>query len=261
MEEPTRMIAKILDSRNKLTFVAFCLLFLIRLTDFFGANFAGDYAPIIAYYYVLITTILITVIVGLNKEQLSDLHIDKYFIYVFLILDILNFMLYGVTWLGIIGCTSALYIVYLIRKRKFNFENDKKLTSLVLMSMLGVAPVLLLRLLANEPSLFIKNLFLLNGITIFGQIFITLHSVIYEELLFRGLLWMYLEKLKLSGLKILFVQALLFWIVHLNSTSRAFFWVLLPLLGLWFGFLVLRSKSLIPSISTHFVYNFIVYLS
>jgi membrane protease YdiL (CAAX protease family) len=65
----------------------------------------------------------------------------------------------------------------------------------------------------------------------------------------------------LSGLKILFVQALLFWIVHLNSTSRTFFWVLLPLLGLWLGFLVLRSKSLIPSISTHFVYNFIVYLS
>jgi membrane protease YdiL (CAAX protease family) len=127
--------------------------------------------------------------------------------------------------------------------------------------MLGVAPVLLLRLLASEPSPFIKNLFLLNGITIFGQIFITLHSVIYEELLFRGLLWMYLENLKLSGLKILFVQALLFWIVHLNSTSRTFFWVLLPLLGLWLGFLVLRSKSLIPSISTHFVYNFIVYLS
>jgi membrane protease YdiL (CAAX protease family) len=82
----------------------------------------------------------------------------------------------------------------------------------------------------------------------------------YEELLFRGLLWMFLEKLKLSGLKILFIQALLFWIVHLNTTSRAPFWVLLPPFGLWLGFLVLRSKSLIPSISTHFVYNLIAYL-
>jgi membrane protease YdiL (CAAX protease family) len=128
------------------------------------------------------------------------------------------------------------------------------------MSILGVVPVLLLRLLANEPSLFIKNLFILNGIRIFLLIFRTLFFVLYEELLFRGLLWMYLEKLKLSDLKILFVQALLFWIVHLNQMSSASFWVLLPLLGLWLGFLVLRSKSLIPSISTHFVYNFIVYL-
>lgn len=260
MDGPTRAIDQIFDSRNGIAFAVFCLLFLIRLTDFFGIKFTGDYAPIIAYYYVLITIILITVVVWVNKEQLSDLHVDKYFVYVFLTLDILIFMLYGVTSLGISGCASALYVIYLIRKRKFHFEDDQKLKSLILLSMLGIAPVLLLRLLASEPSLFLKNLFMLSGVHILGLIFKALHGVIFEEVLFRGLLWMFLEKLRLSSIKVLIIQAFLFWIVHVNSVSWISFWVFLPVMSLWLGFLTLRSKSLLPSIVTHFVYNLIAYL-
>ena len=250
------MIDKILYSRNKITFGIFCFLLLLRATDFF----VTDYTPTIAYYFALFITILITALIWLNKEQLHILHIDKYFIFLFLILGVLTFMVYGATWLGVSGCASALFIIYLLRKRSLGFENDKSLMLLILLTALGIMPVLLFRLLANEPSLFIKNFFALDGVNLFVLIFRTLHAVIYEEVLFRGLLWMFLEKLKLSGMKILLIQGFLYWIVHFNWMPRASFWVLLPILSLWLGFLVLKSKSLVPSISAHFIWNLILYL-
>jgi membrane protease YdiL (CAAX protease family) len=130
----------------------------------------------------------------------------------------------------------------------------------MLFTILGILPVLLIRLPVDNLSEHI-NEFVKFRLDWLLWIFIGgLWGVLYEEILFRGVLWMILRDRGYSETKILVVQAALFWLAHLNLISRSSFWVILPLFSLWLGFLVLRSKSLTPSTWVHFIYNLSVNL-
>jgi membrane protease YdiL (CAAX protease family) len=85
------------------------------------------------------------------------------------------------------------------------------------------------------------------------------HTSILEEPIFRGFLWGYLRKKGFNERRILWIQAFLFWISHIGfiNTFYAFF-LTIPIRGLFFGWLVLRSKSLAPSIIAHAIYNSVI---
>lgn len=68
---------------------------------------------------------------------------------------------------------------------------------------------------------------------------------------------MFLKDLGLNESRIFYIQALVFWISHINYLfeSPIFFWIILPIVSLTYGYVVYRSKSLTPSTIAHILYN------
>lgn len=103
------------------------------------------------------------------------------------------------------------------------------------------------------------------GLTLIQRILTQLSFVtVFEEILFRGILWAYLLRLGWDENKVFWVQALSFWSVHLwrIGTPISFFFTI-PIGGLVFSLLTRYSKQLFPSILLHTFSNvltpFLVY--
>ncbi len=86
------------------------------------------------------------------------------------------------------------------------------------------------------------------------------YFVIFEELVFRGLLWRWLSDLRLSVVGVVLLQALLFWIAHFNmaATDPITFWILVPWAGVVLGAVIARSKSIAITSGLHFTYNLLI---
>lgn len=83
------------------------------------------------------------------------------------------------------------------------------------------------------------------------------YVAIYEEAIFRGFLWGYLEKKKWDNKWILVFQGILFWLLHLYylPNSPIVFWISVPLVGLILGLVAWRSRSITTTIIIHALYN------
>jgi membrane protease YdiL (CAAX protease family) len=83
-----------------------------------------------------------------------------------------------------------------------------------------------------------------------------------EEPLFRGFLWGALRDQKWKDGWILIFQGVLFTSAHVYFASQYpfQFWVFIPAMGLLFGWLTLRSRSVTPSMLAHGLINGSVYL-
>jgi membrane protease YdiL (CAAX protease family) len=78
---------------------------------------------------------------------------------------------------------------------------------------------------------------------------------ICEETLFRGYIQRTLERT--MGPKSIIVAGILFGLYHMRPLDL----VSLSLFGMLIGFFVYRSKSILPSMTAHFTYNFVAVLS
>jgi membrane protease YdiL (CAAX protease family) len=237
--------------KKHVTLLILCVLLLLRFFSGYLSNFQGGYQ---AFYYILFTFPFLVIVIWLNKDDPQSLHIDKPFILIFLLLGILLTLTFWPSILGVISGAGTVFVLSFFIKQEFRF--DKGATkSVFVTTMIGLIPVVLLRMSIHGS--FSANQILESNNYDLGWIFASrLWGVVYEEMLFRGLLWMALTGLKFEDKTILLVQAFLFWVAHINRLPALSFWTTIPLSGLWFGFLVLRSKSLTPSTVTHFVYNF-----
>jgi membrane protease YdiL (CAAX protease family) len=83
------------------------------------------------------------------------------------------------------------------------------------------------------------------------------YAAITEEPLFRGFLWGMLAKYGWKNSSILVFQTGLFMIGHAYYFNDAplMFWILVPLAGLAFGYLVWRSRTLASSMACHSIVN------
>ena len=113
----------------------------------------------------------------------------------------------------------------------------------------GTFPELMKDYNANVGSLIEGNVSILVVITV------TFISPVAEEIIFRGLTQKYAEK-AIGALPAIFFQAALFGIYHMNLIQG----IVAVLFGILFGFMAGKSRSLIPSIILHAVFNFAAYL-
>jgi len=90
---------------------------------------------------------------------------------------------------------------------------------------------------------------------IFVVISLVLWNLFFEEILFRGVLWGILHDWNWSDRKIILIQAVLFWLVHVDLVTNVALGLPVLFFGIWVGFLTAHSKSLIPSMATHFFHN------
>ena len=95
------------------------------------------------------------------------------------------------------------------------------------------------------------------GIYLIRRILYNLSFVsIYEELLFRGILWEYLRRSGMRENLVFWVQATIFWLLHIWRIGNPFyFFITLPIVTLMNSLLTRYSKQVVPSIFAHTITN------
>lgn len=245
---------------EKISNAILIFLLLVRLVDqylpvwIFGANIPDWFR----HWYAGIGYILTATIVWLNRHRLAALNINRPFMAALIFGGVLHafYLKYGV---GIfVGITAGLiFFAYQTNQLVFNnpvpYPGGTRLL-ILLTILLALAPVLLFQLKLKA------SLDLDTFITTFSGILITnLAVIIFEEVLFRGALWACVRSLGLSEQAAFYTQAVFFWISHhgfLLFPNPYLFWVSVPILAILLGLMTWRSKSLVPSTISHFLFNF-----
>lgn len=96
----------------------------------------------------------------------------------------------------------------------------------------------------------------LNDTSIWALLATVIAAPIVEEVIFRGLIQSRLNRV-MSGWLAVVISALLFGLCHGQAVWMAYAF----LLGLFFGWIALRSKSILPTVTAHMVFNAIGHFS
>ena len=194
---------------------------------------------------------VIAVVIKLNQDQLQKLNIDKF--YVLLLITAGLFVLYSLPYNCFVGI-AVIYAVYILfdTKTRFGIVDDRALRMILLI--VGVFAGIMICIISFADT----GVDLLKSEQWSRKFWLeTIPISIYEEVVFRGMLYMFLKDLGLNESRTFYIQALVFWISHINYLfqSPSFFWIILPIGSLIFGYLVYRSKSITPSTIAHILYN------
>lgn len=244
---------------EKLSAVLLFFLLLLRLIDqylpvwLFGTNIPAW----LAHWYFGITYILTVAIVWLNRHRLTSLNIDRPFV-IALIIGGFLYVLYLNLDIGIPVAITAAFVFWAYQNNHFVLENTIEYPSgiipLVLFSvLLALLPIILFNPTFKQPA---SLELILSALT--STFYAQLALIVFEEVIFRGALWVYLRDLGLKEHTAFLVQAFLFWIAHskyIFLKNPYSFWVAVPLVSLLLGIIVWRSKSLTPSTIAHLLFN------
>jgi membrane protease YdiL (CAAX protease family) len=192
---------------------------------------------------------MIAVVIALNRDDLQRLNMDVWYLILLLIAGIVG--LYELPY----NCFSGIAVIYLLyvllsKKIKPGFPDRSAFPiSLWVVGIFAVTFLLISRFL-DVPKIE-QNI----------QYFVLeiVPGSIFEEAMFRGLLFMFLKDLGLSESKFLYIQAFLYWISHIDYFFQApiWFWIFLPAMGLTLGYIVLRTKSIGLSAVAHVLINIV----
>ena len=201
------------------------------------------------YLWERFSFVLTSVVIFVNYDNLEKLNIDKSFLVLYAFVGVL-FGVYYFLPVGWLGLLFAGWIIYMLLKNKFNLEQRVHPSPVIIIAIL----VIVFCWYWLYRIMFIGNPVINQYVVLFlmGSPF-----WVIEEVIFRGLLWMDLEALGWHHLRIVIVQALLFWILHMKYvlSDPVLFWLQLPLSGVFYGFLVWRYKSISPSSIAHILFN------
>lgn len=192
---------------------------------------------------------LVSIVILINYKNLSKMNIDKNF----LILYVTSGIVFGAEYFwttGWIGFLCAGLIIYMLIRKKFNFEQRATLDSAKMVIILFAAFFLnwLYKItFIGKPAIGQYVMFYLLGLPFW----------VTEEVIIRGMLWMNLEALGWRPFQIVLVQSLIFWIFHIQYVlSNPFlFWLQTPFVSIFLGILVWKYKSITPSVIAHILFN------
>lgn len=241
------------ENKTRVTYITFGILFVIRvMSGYLFVNTANNMPLLFEEVYFTIPIIILSIFILANKDELDKFNIDQYVRYTFVLLGIMLFLAFWLSAKGMAAIASSVITGVVLSSLKTEANRRRNFFYTILFIIIGIIPELFVKLLFSDLY---QNYIFFSGLSI-GAIIainsITLWNVMFEELLFRSILWKILNDLKFSGTKIILIQAFLFWLVHFRFTA---FGLAALVFGIWAGFLTLRSKSLTPSIATHFVHN------
>jgi membrane protease YdiL (CAAX protease family) len=216
--------------------------------------------PIIAFSFEGITLSIIAILITINYSDLNSYHIDKLSIILIMIGTLLRLGYKGeIDWLSLIVFWGiVIWLILLYRKIRAPF---KIISVIWLISglIIGILLVFILKLPFFRTFHLSESVDQLFPVVLFDFNYHLFHSAILEEPLFRGFLWGYLSHRGLEEKKIIFIQAILFWAVHINYLSKPYvFCIALPIAGIVFGIMVWKSDSLASVIGAHGIYNVIL---
>jgi Type II CAAX prenyl endopeptidase Rce1-like len=246
------------NSGQQITVIIFLILLLARL--FIPLEQLIWHIALPSWYsygYYFSAYMLASVMIWINRNDLRPLNIDKPFLLIFIFSGIILSLYYLPTILGICTGLTTFFNFTLYREEYFKFsivpKNYVQVSAIIVIALLPFLVIYSWRLFSmgfRESESIWSILFSadLVGVTI-------------EEVTFRSLLWMFLVKSNQSVVRIILLQAILFWIAHLEYISLPItFWFWTPWVSIWLGIIVWRSKSIAPSTLTHFIFNLLIAL-
>ncbi len=242
---------------TKITFAIFLILLFLRMVILQGMVIQQGIVFFPAeVIYICASYGLISVIVWLNRMDLQSLNIDSKFIILFVAVGYLYSLILPVEP-GVFLALAATVILWLLSSNKLQFEYVSSHFRQTALFILIILTPQFIRLIILRTSLALPD-----TKTIIEAVYTASFTyVIFEEVVYRGLLWMFLSRTGLKGYQIIVTQAIFFWLSHLYYFSNPVgFWVILPFVSIMLGIIVLRSKKILPSIIGHFLYNLLVAL-
>lgn len=260
------MITKTKTSNNRFItnkritfFIFFTLLSCYFIGSFYNKWLSEE--KVLGYWigisYLFIEYILCSITIWLNSDNLNCLNVDSSFIIIF----ILTGVLISFSLPLIMGVFLGLVTVF--NYRNFSLGNFKierhqqnrwQVFALVIISLIPPIYGIWRSGVAVKWPSYIE---ILNP-----SININIQQVIFEEFVFRSMLWMFLSNLNLKSGHIIFIQAILFWLLHhfYSASSPITFWVYLPFQSLIYGIIVWRSNSITPGFVAHLANNLLAVL-
>ncbi len=195
---------------------------------------------------------LIAVVMILNKDNLGALNIDRPFLIIFLcsglpiILETLAVSLIT----AVLPVMAAIWIIYNLWRNQFAFGDVSPSIwrNYLLVVSAFAACIIAISSFLNIPRIGQYALYFFSD---------TVPNSIYEEVIYRGILWMFLRDVQWNEQRIFLFQAFLFWASHMNYLlgDPLNFWIFTPLVSLLLGYIVLRTRSITPSSITHTLIN------
>ncbi|SDC71450.1 CPBP family intramembrane glutamic endopeptidase [Geotoga petraea] len=109
-----------------------------------------------------------------------------------------------------------------------------------------------------EMQIFDKTNIIIKNIDIILSIIYIPIAIIYEEILFRGVIYGFLKKyLKFNTLISIFITSILFSFMHSNSINIIDF-LNIFILGMFLNYIYIKKENILYPIMIHFVYNSLI---
>ncbi|MEJ9222613.1 CPBP family intramembrane glutamic endopeptidase [Priestia aryabhattai] len=103
------------------------------------------------------------------------------------------------------------------------------------------------------PLLFVEDISYTKSFVIYGIVFSVINAIL-EELLWRGIMLSHLKS-NLSTFYAVFITSIGFGLLHISIGIPVIMSLLFSLGGLFYAFVVLKTKSIYPAIVFHFIIN------
>ena len=201
---------------------------------------------------------VIIFILKLNRDRLQEMNIDRFYVFMLVTAGLIPLYkspnIFPFNFFAVISFIALIYAVYILFDNTAKFaivdRNSFLKTLLIIGTLAGIIfwiNGLIYTVITGLPNIKLSDTF------VFQQI----PGLIYEEVMYRGVLYMFLMDLGVSKSKAFFIQAFWFSGKHINLLLAFpfFYWIIFPILGLTFGYIVMRSKSLTLSAFAHLLYS------
>ena len=252
---------KELTAGDKISILMVLFLLFVRLADqdlfklIFGSNIPVEFGD----WYATIVFVLCLIYIWIKRNNLLSINIDKPFLRIVILAGGMLAIFYLSGLMSLIVGVIDVFMCVAFYYGEFDFghptQHDPHTWLWILLALVPILPMYISKI--NLP---IKSQ--VDASFVFGSILdAQLPLIVFEELLFRGMLWSLLRSFGLNDRIIFYVQALLFWIAHrrfILVQANYSFWVATPFFALLLGIMVWRYKSLEPSTTAHFLINLVI---
>lgn len=207
-----------------------------------------------------ISNVFIATFVWIRIDNLSEMHLERATLVLFAVFGILfsrlgapgEAYLFPIRWL-----TSVAIIVALITKWKKIPQTNHKWPFIGLVASIPVTAIATMVELIQPQPWVSTNLYPSSNLLLIALreiIYQLSYVTIFEEVIFRGLIWGFLIQAGWSDNKVFWVQAILFWMLHITKTPLTFI-ITIPLITILFSALAKYSKQVFPGIIAHTILN------
>jgi membrane protease YdiL (CAAX protease family) len=221
--------------------------------------------PYIQYAYFIFMYLTISILICIEIRNLEDFHIEKFTLFIFIVSSLwrrrlgIDGEIFFLVIIGLIGIFTAI-IVFKHRSR-ISRTSLRWAVAGILVGAISFLPMKIIdslhfSLIQLPPGQRILDMFPLPLAIVRQIIYFLSVGVAIEELLFRGFLWGYLHRLGWTEKRVFWVQAGLFWGMHLAQLITPLnFFLAVPIAILAYSVLTLRSKQVFPSLLSHLTIN------
>ncbi len=132
------------------------------------------------------------------------------------------------------------------QKRIVMPHHSIKLTYFLLFGLIGSATIFV-------PLLFAEDISYTKSFVIYGIVFSIINAIL-EEVLWRGIMLSHLKS-SLSTFYAVFITSIGFGLLHISIGIPVVTSLLFSFVGLFYAFVVLKTKSIYPAVVFHFIIN------